>query len=89
MGVEVLILSFPYLCMKKIIFTLITLCCVACSDPKSTKWEIEKLEGTRDTIEARDYWIMSPDSQLIKFEINDSLKIIYNKDGVTGFRKIF
>lgn len=89
MGVEVSILSFPYLCMKKIIFTLIILCCVACSDPKSTKWEIEKLEGTRDTIEARDYWIMSPDSQLIKFEINDSLKIIYNKDGVTSFRKIF
>ena len=49
----------------------------------------EKLDGTRDTIEARDYWIMSPDSQLIKFEINDSLKIIYNKDGVTSFRKIF
>ena len=30
--------------MKKIIFILITLCCVACSDPKSTKWEIEKLD---------------------------------------------
>lgn len=89
MGVEVSILSFPYLCMKKIIITLITLCCVACSDPKLTKWEIEKLDGTRDTIEARDYWIMSPDSQLIKFEINDSLKIIYNKDEVTSFRKIF
>ena len=74
--------------MKKILFILIILCS-ACSDHKTSKWEIEKLDGTKDTLEAKDYWIMSPDSQLIKFEVNDSLKIIYNKNGLTSFRKIF
>lgn len=75
--------------MKKIIFILTVVLCGACSDHKTSKWEIEKLDGAKDTIEARDYQIMSPDSQFIKFEINDSLKIIYNKDGLTSFRKIF
>lgn len=74
--------------MKKILFVLIILFS-ACSSNKTSKWEIEKLDGTKDTIEAKNYWIMSPDSQLIKFEINDSLKIIYNRDGLTSFRKIF
>lgn len=75
--------------MKKIIFILTVILCGACQRPSTSKWEIEKIDGTKDTIEARNYWIMSPDSQLIKFEVNDSLKIIYNKDGLTSFRKIF
>lgn len=81
-------LSYPYLCMKNILLFILVILCSACSGNKTSKWEIEKLDGTKDTIEAKDYWIMSPDSQFIKFEINDSFKIIYNKDGLTSFRKI-
>lgn len=73
--------------MRKII--LFGILMVLCSCQKSSMWEIENLDGTRDTIEARSYEIFSPDSQFIKFDLSDNLKVIYNRDKVKNIRKIY
>ena len=81
-------ISCPYICMKKILILMLVL--VSCGkEKKETTWEIENINGKRDTIVAKDYWIMSRDSQFIKFEINDTTKIIYNRRGVKCFRRVF
>lgn len=58
------------------------------SQPSTTTWIINKTDGTSDTIEARKYWIVSPDSLFIKFEIDDTTKVIYSRYGIESFRMI-
>lgn len=72
--------------MRKILlFGIFT---ILCSCQRTSRWEIENIDGTKDTIEARSYKVFSPDSQFIKFDLSDNLKVIYNKDKVKNIRKI-
>lgn len=72
--------------MKKVLFILLILC--SCSEPRMSTWEIERKDGSKDTLEARDFWVMSADSMFIKFELTDSTRIVYSRAGIAGFRKI-
>lgn len=75
--------------MKKLLYLLFIYVLSSCNTetPKTT-WIIESLDGKSDTIDARSYWIMSPDSQFIKFQINDTTQKIYNRSGVKCFSRI-
>lgn len=87
----VLLLGFHTLIyvMKHLLFIISLLVFCSCTQRQAdTSWEIEKKDGTKDTIIARQYWILTPDTQMIKFEVNDTSQVIYNRSGVVSFRQI-
>lgn len=76
--------------MKKLIYFILLGLILSCtSRPTRTSWEITGVDGVKDTIEARNYWILSKDTQFIKFEIDDTIQIIYNRNGITSFRRLY
>lgn len=74
--------------MKKLLFLFVFITLCSCVKQDISAWEIEKKDGTKDTIIAKSYWLMSPDSQFIKLEVDDSTRVVYFKSGLTSIKKI-
>lgn len=85
-SMEVLGLSYSYFCiMKKVLFILVTFLISCVEKNNSSTWIIHRVDGNIDTIEAKNYWIMTSDTLFIKFEIEKDIYIIYNKDNIIKY----